>query len=456
MKKIKKITILLLAAMLATTGFRCKFQPTEVQQKLKPITLNYWRAWDDTEDFSQIINEYRAIHPNININYRKLRYEEYEKELLEAWAEDRGPDIFSVRNTWVRAYESKISPLPKEISMAYQRTEKSLGIKEETVVEIKKQKSITPAEIKLNFLDVVYKDAVIGSEIYGLPLSVDTLVMFYNRGLLNNAGISLAAGDWRQFQTDVKKISLLSRDNNIIQAGTALGTGKNVLHAFDIISLLMMQNGAVMADTAGNPTFHSIPPGSSSNYNPGIEATKFYTDFASPSKEVYSWNSNMTNSRQAFARGLVGYYFGYSSDIEYIERDSRGKLNYGITNMPQIEGNTEVNIANYWLETVSKKSKYQNEAWDFIQFMTQAKNVKSYLGSAARPTALRALIDEQKSNGNMAIFASQLLTTKTWYQGKKAAEAEEIFKEMADSIVKGEDPNKAVPFAAQRVSQTIR
>lgn len=457
-KQYKKIFILIiLATFIIATGFRCRWTTPTERKALEPVTLNYWRAWDDTGDFQEIINAYKTIHPNITINYRKLRYQEYEKELLNAWAEDRGPDIFSIRNTWVREYQTKIEPLPPEITIAYQFTEKSLGIKEETIVEIKKEKTLTPTDLKNNFLDVVYQDAVIGGKIYGLPLSVDTLVMFYNRDLLNNAGISLPPTDWRQFQSEVKKITLLARDNSIIQAGTALGAGENILHAPDIISILMMQNGARMTDSSGDATFDQIPPSQSgSNYNPGVEAVRFYTDFALPSREVYSWNLQMPSSRQAFAQGLVGFYFGYSSDVEYIESGSKGKLNYGLNKIPQIEGNPEINFANYWLETVSKKSKHIDEAWDFIQFMTQAEQVKKYLTATKRPTALRALVDEQKDDEELKVFASQLLTTQSWYRGLDAKKVENIFITMADSIIQGTDTNKAVTLAAQKVNQTMR
>ncbi|MBU1164513.1 extracellular solute-binding protein [Patescibacteria group bacterium] len=457
-KQYQKISILsLLAVFVLVSGFSCRCMSKEEKQALQPIVLNYWRAWDDTSDFQEIINAYQTLHPNITINYRKLRYQEYENELLNAWAEDRGPDIFSIRNTWVRDYQNKILPLPPEITMAYQFTQKALGIKQETIIEVRKEKSLTPTDLANNFLDVVNRDAVVDGKIWGLPLSVDTLVMYYNRDLLNNAGIALPPTEWRQFQSDIKKITLLNRDNTIIQAGAALGTGRNVLHASDIISLLMMQNGAQMVDPSGRVTFQNIPESQKgSNYNPGIEAVKFYTDFALPSREVYSWNSTMPDSRKAFAQGLVGFYFGYSSDMEYIEANSKGKIHYNLTKIPQIEGNPEINFANYWLEVVSKKSGHLNEAWDFIQFATQAQQAKKYLVATKQPTALRSLVDEQKNSEDMNVFGSQLLTTRTWYRGKNAKSADNILIEMIDSILQGADPVKAVPLAAEKVQQTIR
>lgn len=115
-----KITILgLISVFLLTTGFGCSFMSKEVRQAMKPVELTYWRVLDSdtdpSDDFTEIINNYKALHPNITIVYKKLRYEEFEEELLNAWAEDRGPDIFSIRNTWTGKYKNKILPMPKEL-----------------------------------------------------------------------------------------------------------------------------------------------------------------------------------------------------------------------------------------------------------------------------------------------------------------------------------------------------
>ena len=58
-----------------------------------------------------------------------------------------------------------------------------------------------------------------------------------------------------------------------------------------------MQNGAQMTDTSGAVTFVKE---TAKDYTPGIEAIKFYLDFASPTKSVYTWNSKMPNSFDAF------------------------------------------------------------------------------------------------------------------------------------------------------------
>jgi ABC-type glycerol-3-phosphate transport system substrate-binding protein len=134
------------------------------------------------------------------------------------------------------------------------------------------------------------------------------------------------------------------------------------------------------------------------------------------------------------------------------------KINFNIAKLPQIEGNQLIiNYANYWLETVSRKSQHKDEAWDFVQFATRAENVKSYLEKTKKPTALRSLIESQLDDLDIGIFADQVLTAKSWYRGADAVAAEKIIGEMINDVVTGkEEIEKAIETGAERVQQTIK
>lgn len=453
--KIKITLLFLVALIIPATGFSCKWVSPQEKALLEPVELTWWGVFDDPQNFSEIIADYKMLHPHIKITYRKLKLEEFEAELLNALAEDRGPDIFMIQNTWVTKYLQKIEPLPNKTKMAYEVRKKSLGIKEETLIEIKETPSLTPAQIKNDFVDVVSEDVVRENEIYGLPLSIDTLVLFYNRDLLNNAGIPLPPNNWLILQENIKKLTYQDQNGNLIQSGIALGTANNIERATDILSLLMEQNGAIMTNDR-SVTFGAIPPGlPDRTYNPGPEALRFYTDFASPSKEVYTWNETFPNSIDAFAEGRTAMVFGYNYHIPYLEAKRQGKLNYAIAKMPQIEGRPEINFANYWVQAVSKKSKHKNEAWDFVQFISKKNEAKKYLKKTSKPTALRALIEEQISDDNLKIFAEQLLTSRSWYQGNNAEAMENAFKEMIETFRKTDDLKDAINVAIQKIQQTL-
>ena len=463
--------IVILLGVLVTTGFGCKWQSKEVKESMKPVELTYWRVWDNKDAFKEIIEDFKAIHPNISISYKKLRYEEYEDVLLNALAEDRGPDIFSIHNTWLRKYKDKISPLPETITLPH--TVLKGTIKKETAVELKTTRSLNSKNLKNDFIDLVSKDAVIPEKIknpetgkqeevekiYGLPLSIDTLVLFCNRDLLNNAGISRVPQNWQDFQENVKKLTKFDKEGNIISSGAAIGTSKNVDRFTDILSVLMMQNGAQITDEQNYATFHLMPKELKGlrEIIPGAEALIFYTDFANPAKEVYTWNEEMPNSLDAFIQGQVAFFFGYSYHLPIIKARAP-KLNFVTSEMPQITGNKEFNFANYWVETVSKKTEHPNEAWEFIQFMTsRPKEAEKYLKATKRPTALRELIATQLDDVDLDVFAEELLTAQSWYRGKNPGAMEKIFAEMIEQSLKGEEKlKKIVEITAGKVNQTMK
>ena len=133
---------------------------------------------------------------------------------------------------------------------------------------------------------MLYSDVVINNKIYGLPLSVDTLAMYYNQDLLDASGVVEVPQYWNNdFQQTVKKITKLDLKGNILQSGIALGTARNIERFSDILSVLMIQNGAIMMSDSGQILFNTVPANSQNkNYNPGQMALRFYNDFADPVK----------------------------------------------------------------------------------------------------------------------------------------------------------------------------
>ena len=453
--KNKLILLSLVFVFILTSGFGCKGESKEIAKAMKPVTLKYWRVWDGPDAFSEIIAAYKQQHPYVNIEYHKLRYSEFEQTLLEALAEDEAPDIISLHNTWIKKYQSKIVPMPAQTSMAFPVLKGTL--KKEVVNEIRTVPGLSEKDIKKLFVDQVYDDVVVGGEVLALPLSVDSLAMFYNKDLFNNAGIIDPPEYWnKEFQENVRNLTKLNTNGYIIQSGVALGGSDNIERSTDILSVLMMQNGATMMES-GSVKFAAIPAAYvDQKFNPGMEALRFFTDFASPTKEVYSWSHNLDNSLDTFAKGKLAIMFGYAYHIPTIKAKGP-KLKFGIAPLPQIEGNIKKdNYANYWVETVMKKSKNPAVAWNFIQFATKENNAKLYLDKTKKPTALRSLIEAQLEDEEIGIFADQLLTAKSWYQGKDANAMEDHMKEMInETLANPSNILEAMNTAAGKIQQTI-
>lgn len=450
--------LIALTMMVALLGAGCGGPSQAEQLANKAVTITIWRVFDDDSTFADVMEAYRAIHPNVSFAYRELRVDEYEDELLHAFAQGEGPDIFSVHHTWIGEYLSLIQPMPLSVKIPYSETRGT--IKKETVYTLKEEPTISMRALKTDFVDVVAKDVIrpyrpnlnsnYQDRIFGLPLSVDTLALYFNRDLLNAAGIPEPPSNWTVFQEHVAKLTRLGQNNTITQAGAALGTGKNVERATDILNLLMLQNGVKLIDDRGVAVFASEGGGR----DLAVDAINFYTDFANPLKQVYTWNEEQPNSFDAFVNGKTAFFFGYSYHAPLIKTRSP-KLNFEIAPVPQIEGGKTVNYANYWVESVSKQTDVSNWAWDFLEFAASKERVTTYLGAAQKPTARRALITSQLEDETLSVFSSQTLTAESWYQGRDAQAVEKAFLNLIDAALKGAKIEQELTIAQNLVNQTL-
>ncbi len=437
MSKNKIIILSLIFVLLITSGFGCTLNPLKKKSPaLRPIKLTVWYVYEDASSLKPLFDKYHKLHPTISIQYKKFTIDEYEQQLLEAWAEDRGPDIYFLPNNWIAKYKNKITPLPSKIKLPY-REIKTSGIgsfqKTDIIDSVKEIRTTSLNDLVQNYANVVYEDVVLNKKIYGLPLSLDTLGLFYNEDLLRYANISYPPKTWTEFNNMVKSISLLNENNEFEQSGTALGTTNNIDNAVDILMLLMFQNGVNFLTKNKHLNFED-----KKTQDLALEAINFYNDYANPIKEVYSWNEDQENALNAFIDGQVAFFFGYPYHIQQIKSRITNKFNLKTAQVPQIADTLKpANFANYWVMTVAHKTKHKDAAWGFIDFATRKENVKMYLDKTGRPTALKSLLKSQENNLTLKPFVDQILTARSWYHGNSPQKSKNYIIQLINKIKSG-------------------
>ncbi|PLX24723.1 hypothetical protein C0580_04390 [Candidatus Parcubacteria bacterium] len=449
-RNFKRLTLLVLAIFVVSSGFSCKGISCTNREELKPVTLEVWGVWDSSSQFFPLIKSYTATHPTIRVTYKQFRYDEYERKLLEAWADDRGPDVFALPATWLKKYQKRLEPVPAAMKIPIQEVQGS--IKQEVVTVLKDVAGLRPRDINRLFVPVVYDDVILDNQVYGLPYYLDTLVTFYNSDLLTQNGISQPITDFHDLIEQTPKITRATEDSRIYQAAVAMGGTDNIPRFFDILGSILQQYEVEVK----GPSFDPLASGDSKNKTK--EVFGFYTDFARPGRVSYSWNQDLDNAFELFAQGKLAYFFGYS--YHYDELRDRGlQFNWDLTNFPQIRGaNSTKYYADYWVYGVAKKSLNKDAAWNFVQTTATDINIaREYLSQNKKPTALRALIDEQLLDENIEIFASQVLTADNWYSGYDIDAAERYTAEIIDGLVYGDMTlDSAINLFVDRINQTYR
>jgi len=460
----KKITILILSLLfLPLAGFGCKGLSQTERQATQPVALEYWTVFDDVDAIRALIEKYRAERPYLTVNVRQLRADEFNQRFIEALAEDRGPDIVSIHNRALRQYESKLSPMPSSANdVTIRIVEGKLG--SQTIVNTRSRGLISPLQLDREYVQAVKNDVIIGGKIYGLPLSLDTMAVYYNKDLLDRAGVAEPPKNWEEFQAAVKKMTRYDRKTGrILQSGAALGTGNNIPNADDILYILFKQSGLDFATRNGLSVLNAVPQGGTrGELSAAMQVVNFYTDFANSTRDTYTWNEDMDSALDKFVNGSVGFLFGYSYHYPVIKARAP-QLNVEILPLFQLNEDQRVNSANYWVQAVSQKSQRKNEAWALIDYLTHSEDTKQYLDATNRPTALRAFINAQSEQPELAPFVSQTLVSDNWYKGKDYQTASRAISTMLrEWLQTPPDPDKEIEWrqeilnrAAARVNQTL-
>lgn len=457
----KFITITLLVSSTVVLGFGCKGISTAQKEATKSVTLEYWTTYDDVSAIRGLLEKYTASRPFIKINVRQYSSSEFYNRLIEALADDKGPDIISVNNKEMGKYLSKLQPMPSLIYDTTQTTVKNTLGQNETLISTAEITLPTTRDIKNNFVQAVEKDAIKSNKIYGLPLSLDTLALYYNKDLLDRAGIAQPPTTWSDFQDAVKKTTkIINKDGKeqIVQSGAALGVGSNVPASDDLLYILFEQSGVPFVNDGGVAIFNNIK----NENSPAMGVMSFYTDFANPARDTYSWNKDMDNALDKFAGGSLAFFFGYSYHYDQIK--ARGPaINFDVVALPQLNSDKPVNVANYYLQTVLEKSNNPEAAWGVINYLAITAN-KDYLSASKRPSAQRALIAAQKDDQRLGPFVSQALVATNWYHGRNYSVAQSAIYSLLDDWVnppktgsqgETESYNSILGRAASKVNQSL-
>ena len=446
MKKKSSLIYIFLAA-LVFGGLGCKGTTAEQTALVQPVQIEYWTVFNNMDELRKLAAKYKQIRPYVKVNIRQIRYEEFDKLFVNALADDVQPDVISVHSRWLKNYQSRLSPAPSSVQVA--RITQTGGIQNQTIIEPLQIAIPNARDIEQQYVKTVADDVIIDGDVYGLPIALDTLALYYNKGLLDASGVPLPPTTWGEILDIVKSATKFSQNGNVLQSAISIGTGKNIDNAADILALLLMQNDVTV--TEGTRVHFADGLKDNIENNAARETLRFITDFAKRTKEAYTWDTYLGNSLDAFIEGRSVFYIGYAFDLDRITSRAP-QMNVEVVSLPQLNADNPVNIANYWVESVVKKSDKQDVAWDFVRFLADEENVAAYTAGARRPTPLRSQIKAQQADPQLAPFAQGLLTATNWYHGRNVDIATKAMQNLLDAY---REPYGEEDVPAERDAQLI-
>jgi len=391
-------------------------------QSPQEANLIYWGLWEEEAVMRPIIEAFEKEHPKVKISYQKQSPQDYRERVAAAIKKGEGPDIFRFHNTWLPMLKDYLAPLPKKV--------------------------ISKAEFEKTFYPIVSQDLKWQEQYYGLPLEIDGLALFYNEKILKAAGFSPPT-NWEEFRHQALALTVKDESGQIITAGAALGTANNIDHFADILGLIMLQNGVDLKN---------------SNSSEGVEALTFYRLFAEPPQNT--WDEALDNSILAFAEGKVAMIFAPSWEVFTIKAINPD-LTFQTAPVPQLPG-VNTTWASYWVEGVSNKSKFQDQAWEFLKYLTTKETMTALYTEASKtrlfgePYSRVDLASTLLNQPYLGPFIAQAPNAQSFYLCGRTFDNGlndrmiKYFEDAVNSLSSGNSPQTALETVSQGIQQVLK
>ena len=353
---------------------------------------------------SPLLEDFNRVNTAFVVKYEEKHPDTFDNDLLEALAGGVGPDMFFISDDLAFKYSNKIYTIP------YQSF--SLNTFKNTFVGA--------GEVFLTSKGVL-----------AFPLAVDPLMMYYNRSVLDANGIAYPPTYWDEFTNLVPLLTKKDNRGIITNSTIAMGQFSNVFHAKDILSALFMQAGnSIIAEKNGS--FVSVL-GQTGKYDLG-SILKFYTDFADPLKDIYSWNKSFSNSRDAFSAENLAFYFGYASELQSLVNKNPNQ-NFLVASIPQIRNsNFKLTSAHVTGIAISSLSKNFNTAFTAANLMAKTDFASKFVASLGVAPVRRDLLKAAPTDAYLSTFYASAFFAKNWLD-PSPKDTDNIFQEMIEKVL---------------------
>ena len=234
--------------------------------------VNFWAMGAEGERALPLIEEFEALHPQIDVRVQQVPWNAAHEKLLTAFAGDSLPDVCQLGNTWI----AEFAALGALVDLT------------ERVAESEQAGKLQPED----FFPGVWRGNVIGKRVCGLPWYVDTRLLFVRTDILEKAGhaeLPRTWDDWLQAMRDVQAIQ---------PAGSYAMLAPT--NEFETPVILGMQAGADMLREDGRYGDFSSEP--------FRKAFDFYVGIFQAGLAPKDSNTMISNVAQEFARGTFAFY----------------------------------------------------------------------------------------------------------------------------------------------------
>ncbi|OHB25496.1 MAG: hypothetical protein A2542_02125 [Parcubacteria group bacterium RIFOXYD2_FULL_52_8] len=347
----------------------------------------------------------------------ELRYEQipaasFDNELVEALAEDKGPDLIFLTQDLILRHQGKIAKVPYDTVSA--RTFTDTFIEEGELYRAPEG-------------------------ILGFPLLVDPLVMYWNRDLFTNAELAQAPKAWEQVLGIASLLTKKDERGNVTQSAVALGGFANIRYAKEVLTSLFLQAEQPLVVREGERGRPVVALGSSNRgvLSGGEAALQFFAQFSNPVKnDIYTWNSALRLDTELFKASRLALYFAPFSEL-HVLREENPHLNFDIAQLPQRENGTRrATFGTMYAVAPLKSARNVTAATQAALALAQAEQVSGLSTLIGLPPARRDLLAQGTSDASKVVAYRSAIIASGWLD-PSPRETSDLFRKAIDTVVSG-------------------
>ncbi len=342
-----------------------------------PSTTISYIGTDQPSQVKPLIDAFQKRYPNIKVTYKQIPFDQYDNTVAQRiGTKTTSVDVFAVDQPNVAQYAAKgyltdLSRLKAEASRA-----------------------LSPAMYRVN----LFRD-----KLWSLSITNSTQMLFYNKDMLDKAGIAYPSQDptkritWEEIAENSKKIV----DAKVADYGFLLEQVENYYQ----IQALIESAGGGSGITGRDMLTPNIQ-------NAGwLKAMRFYQD--SFKNGLQPKGVGGFDTGPMFTSGKMAYYVGGPWDIFIF---SGSNINWGVAAHPYFAGGKAVTPTGSWSLGVNAASKKKEAAITFVRFasLTEAGNLAVAKGIGSIPAHKTAvpkyLVTLDAVAGAKSAGVSKLLT----------------------------------------------
>ena len=321
------LTITTLAGALAWGG-----AAAQAQTELNALFMS--QAAYSEADVRAMTEAYMAEHPDVTVNLEFVPYEGLRDKTLLAQGSGGGYDVVLFDVIWPAEYATN-SIL--------------LDVSDRITPEM--ESGVLPGA----WSTVEYNDAR-----FGMPWILDTKYLFYNRSMLEQAGIEAPPRTWSELSHQAKAI----KDSGIVEFPIVWSWAQAEAVICDYTTLLSAFGGQFL-DDQGKPAFAT---------NGGLQALEYMVQtledgISNPNSVEYLEE----DVRRVFSNGEAAFALNwtYMYNLANAGDDSAVKGQVGVAPAPGVEGASELSAMNGSMGLgVTATSQHPDEAWDYVVYIT--------------------------------------------------------------------------------------